>query len=164
MIKWIKYNEITPLQVFFLIPGIEVATGILSLYGDIFEAGAGHDAWISLLIGGFVAQMGIIMAVKLSSYYPQDTIYQYSQKILGKVLGNIFSVLLIIYYYMFTAGVLMKFSVILKIWTYPKTPIIVIFFLLVLPCFYVARNNLKVSARFVQASIILTFWIIVFLI
>lgn len=164
MIKWIKYNEITPLQLLFIIPGVQIGVGVLSLYGDVFSAGAGHDAWISVILSGFTSQIGVFFIVKLCSYYPKDTLFQFSQKLLGKPLGILLSILITLYFILSAAFILRTYVIVLKIWEFPKTPNLVLIILLLIPAFYVARNGLKVVARFTEATFLLTAWIIVLLV
>lgn len=94
----LKKNKITNVQTVVIIANYTLASGILSLPRTSVEAVKTPDAWISVIFGGLVAIILGIMMVKLSQRFPEKTFYQYSPEILGKVIGNLLSCVLILYF------------------------------------------------------------------
>ncbi|WP_155252450.1 GerAB/ArcD/ProY family transporter, partial [Paenibacillus polymyxa] len=50
------------------------------------------------LIGGCIVILVILVMVKLSLQFPENTVYQYSRRIVGTIPGGFLSMLLIIYF------------------------------------------------------------------
>ncbi|KUO53365.1 MAG: hypothetical protein APF76_08985 [Desulfitibacter sp. BRH_c19] len=157
-------NTITSFQLIFLIPGIQVGVGILSLYRTVFEAGAGPDAWISIIIVGFLAQTAIFLMIHLASCFPEDSLIDYVNKLLGKFLGKLFSAGIMLYFIITSASIANVFAFVLRIWALRETPFFILVLFSLVPASYIIANGVKVLARFSFIVFALTWWIILILI
>ncbi|WP_223591032.1 spore germination protein [Neobacillus bataviensis] len=92
----------TPQAVIVLINYI-LAAGILTLPRTSVEKVKTPDVWLSVIIGGLIAIIAGIIMVKLSQQFPEKTIYQYSQVLLGKWLGGMLSLLIVGYFFTLAA-------------------------------------------------------------
>jgi len=156
--KKYAYNEITLLQYIFLINGMQVGTGVLSLPRVIAEK-AGTDGWIALFIGGFLSMLAGILIVKIGEKYPNDTLYDLLIRFFGKILGKIAVVLYLIYFAFYSCVILVNGMLYFKGWLLPKTPDYIVMFLFAIPTFLVARNGIRIIGRYCELIFYMTFWI-----
>ncbi|MGY4797199.1 spore germination protein [Lysinibacillus fusiformis] len=94
---------ITTPQAVVVVTNFILATGILTLPRTSVEKVKTPDVWITVILGGLIMMIAGIIMVKLSQKFPYKTFYQYSQDILGKWVGRLFS-LPIIGYFLVTSG------------------------------------------------------------
>ncbi|MCW9129645.1 spore germination protein [Bacillus paramycoides] len=76
-----------------------LAIGILTLPRTVAEKVHTPDVWITVILGGLIAIAAGVIIVKLSQQFPEKTFYQYSQDIVGKWLGVLISLLIIVYFF-----------------------------------------------------------------
>lgn len=79
------------------------AVGILTLPRTATEKLKTPDVWITVIVGGLIAMVAGVIIVKLSQQFPGKTFYQYSQEIVGKWVGALFSLLIIGYFVMLSS-------------------------------------------------------------
>lgn len=96
-------DKISSSQALVILVNYILATGILTLPRESVEKVKTPDVWISVFIGGIIAMIAGIIIVKLSQRFPEKTFYQYNQKIVGKWLGWILSLLIISYFFTISA-------------------------------------------------------------
>lgn len=91
-------DQITTPQAAVIVMNYILGAGILTLPRTAAESVQTPDIWISVILGGVIALVAVIIATKLSQRYPGKTIYQYSQEIIGKWAGRLFSLLMVSYF------------------------------------------------------------------
>ncbi|MBW4080665.1 GerAB/ArcD/ProY family transporter [Paenibacillus sp. S150] len=96
-------DKITTTQAALFLTNTVLGAGILTLPRGVTEAVKTPDAWMSVLLGGGIVMLVILLMVKLSQQFPGKTIYQYSQRIAGTAAGG-FLCMLLIAYFIITAG------------------------------------------------------------
>lgn len=96
-------DKITSTQAVIFITDSVLGAGILTLPRDVAEQTQTPDAWLSILLGGGVVMLAVLLMVKLSQQFPESTIFEFSSKIAGKVPGSVMS-LLLIFYFLVLAG------------------------------------------------------------
>lgn len=154
-----KTNQITSFQLIFVLSGAQIGVGFITLYRDIFEAGAGPDAWISVLIAGLIAQVAIFLIVHLASRFPDETIATYSKKLLGPI-GWLLSFGIFIYFLIVSAMVCRHYAAIIKVWELPKTPLFILILMMLAPASYVLFYEIRIIARFSLVIYFSTWWLI----
>ncbi|MEW6622704.1 MAG: GerAB/ArcD/ProY family transporter [Bacillota bacterium] len=159
-----KQHQITSFQLIFIVAGIQIGVGILSLYRVTFEAGAGTDAWMGVLLAWFIAQIAIFLIVHLCSIFPEDSLIDYSSKILGRVLGWLLSFTVLGYFLGAAAIISRTFAEVLQVWTLQKTPIPVLISLTLIPSLYLILLGIKAFARFAMVILLLTWWLLLTLV
>lgn len=91
-------DKITTSQASIILTNSMLGAGILTLPRSLVKAVQTPDAWISVVLGGIVVFMAIMIMVKLSQQFPGKTVFQYSKRIVGNLPGGVLSSLLILYF------------------------------------------------------------------
>ncbi|MCR6095596.1 GerAB/ArcD/ProY family transporter [Salipaludibacillus agaradhaerens] len=91
-------DKITTPQTVVFITSYNIAIGILTLPRVTVEEADSPDVWITVILGAVIAFISGIIIVKLSQQFVEKTFYQYSQDIVGNLVGKAFSMLFIIYF------------------------------------------------------------------
>ncbi|MBP3961542.1 GerAB/ArcD/ProY family transporter [Paenibacillus lignilyticus] len=146
-------NEITVLQYIFMIHATQLGFGLLSLPADLAMY-AGTDGWISLLIGWALAVLASLFIVQVMKKHQDDTIYDLIPRYFGKVLGFILNSCMIVFF-MFGFFVSFLSAVgFFKLELLANTPNFLLVLLFALPTYQLARNNVRILARYAE----ITFW------
>ncbi|REK76636.1 GerAB/ArcD/ProY family transporter [Paenibacillus paeoniae] len=123
-------------QLFWLVFSIEIVlTMLYSVPAAVKEAS--QDAWISMIVAGIIGLGFVLLAVKLSMRYPQQTFVQYSQTILGKWAGRIIIVPYFIMWMYLNSMALRNSADFVYLTLFTKTPLYVIMITLMILVVYV---------------------------
>ncbi|MBY0147915.1 endospore germination permease [Neobacillus niacini] len=111
-----------------------VTTEIIAMIGLTISPAiqiAKQDAWLSMLAGGVMGIALTFLAVKLSILHPNQSLVQYSQKLLGKWLGRLIVLPYLLAWYVLPAILLRSFADFLHLILLNRTPLwlIVLLFL-----------------------------------
>lgn len=142
-------NTITITQLALTITAVQIGTGIAVLPRQMSKA-AGHDGWISALLGGllFIA-LGLVM-LGLAARFPGQDLYAYLPRILGKPLSMLIIVILIVCSLgILTVGTRAYVDVV-QLWSLPRTPRWVLASLTLLPGLYLAWCGLPAITRMAE--------------
>jgi spore germination protein len=96
-------DQITTVQTVMLISNFIMGAGILTLPRSVTEKTQTPDAWISVIISGLITMLIGFIMVKLCKRFPDKSLYQFSQIIIGKWLGSFISLIIVIYYIVLSA-------------------------------------------------------------
>ncbi|MGG2026571.1 GerAB/ArcD/ProY family transporter [Gottfriedia sp. S16(2024)] len=91
-------DQISTNQTVMLIVNFIFGAGILILPRSVTDKVKTPDGWISVIISGLLITLLAFLLVMLCKQYPNETYFQFTQKIIGKWLGISLSILIIIYY------------------------------------------------------------------
>lgn len=91
-------DKVSAMQASIAVSSIIIGVGILYITRDEAKAVGTPDIWISSFLGGVLAVIVGAIDVKLSQRFPGKTFYQYSAVIVGKFIGGILSLIMIIYF------------------------------------------------------------------
>lgn len=91
-------DQISTNQTVMLIVNFIFGAGILILPRSVTDKVKTPDGWISVIISGLLITLLAFLLVKLCKQYPNETYFQFTQKIIGKWLGISLSIIIIIYY------------------------------------------------------------------
>lgn len=128
-----------------MIPTI-IATGILSI-PSVSGRYALHDMWMTPILGSLIGFLTVFIAWKLHHLYPRMTPIEYSEKILGKSLGRIFSFLLVAFYLHNTGIIIRQYSDFITNYVLFDTPAIAISVTITFVSALAVRGGLEVIAR-----------------
>jgi len=134
-------------QLMFFILQSQIGVGLLSL-PYMVHLHAKNDGWISVIIAGIVVFVFMFIMWSLGKRFPNDTIYEYSNKIVGKYVGTVISFMYALNFFIISIFVVTITVNILKKWILTFTPPYVIIICIVGTGVYLARENLKVIGRF----------------
>ncbi|MEO3944418.1 GerAB/ArcD/ProY family transporter [Gorillibacterium sp. CAU 1737] len=96
-----KNERLTTGQALFLFIGSMMGSELMTLPREVAQTGKVPDVWISIIISGlFYAFISWIM-VKLAECYPQQTFYEFIQRLIGSWAGKAIGLLLVIYFLVF---------------------------------------------------------------
>ncbi|THF76406.1 GerAB/ArcD/ProY family transporter [Cohnella fermenti] len=91
-------DKITSSQAVVFLTNTVLGAGILTMPRGITQAMKTPDSWLTILVGGMVVMLVILLMVKLGQQFPGKTVFQYSAIIAGRIPGGLLSLLLIGYF------------------------------------------------------------------
>ncbi|TMV48915.1 spore gernimation protein [Paenibacillus mesophilus] len=137
--------------------GVLVIPGITAKY-------AGIDLWLTPILaslGGFIV---VYVAYTLHKLYPDRTIVQAAERILGRIPGKVVG-LGICFFYLHIAGLLLRnYAEFLAVLFLPKTPIVVLSGCMIAVCAFAVRGGLEVIGRTAQLIVPVFTLLLLFLI
>lgn len=139
-------GKISALQMLLMLYPTIIATGILSV-PSITARYAHNDFWFSPIIASVVGFMTVYIAVQLQKAYPEQTVTEYSTKIIGRIPGKVFGLLLLFFYTESTGDITRMYSMFISNSFLPQTPEIVIIATMVLVCAFCVYGGLEVIGR-----------------
>ncbi|UVI28753.1 GerAB/ArcD/ProY family transporter [Paenibacillus spongiae] len=142
----LEKGRISPLQMGMIMYSTVTATAILSLPA-ITAMHAGRDMWLSPIWGLLSGGISIFLAIMLGKRYPQETVIEYSNHILGRILGKLVGLIYLLFYIHLSSLILKEYGYFLVNNFYMRTPIIVIIGSFALLCAFNARGGIEVIAR-----------------
>lgn len=117
-----------------------------------------NDAWIGSLLGMVVAIPFVLLAVRLGLRFPDKTIIEYSEILLGKYLGKLIGSILIWYWIQAATALTRELGESFTIAIMPETPILAFIVVMVFLTANAARNGLEVVGRMSDNGI----WVVLF--
>ncbi|SFT05485.1 GerAB/ArcD/ProY family transporter [Paenibacillus sp. BC26] len=145
-----KEASITGRQLFSLVVMAQLGTEVLSL-PHVGSGVSGHDTWLSVLLSGLAAQVGIMLIWWLGSRYPSRNFFAYVPLIVGKPIGFCVNLVYGCYYAISGLLVTLLYTDILKRWLFIITPTWIILLLLLFVSGYAATSTLKKLAFLSQS-------------
>ena len=149
-------EKISALQLGLLIIVTVIGVGILTLPRTVTEI-ADTDGWLLIIIGGALVIVLALIINSLGNMFPDKTIIEYSQELVGRPLSYLIGSILIIYFTLIAAYSVRIFGEVLKMYLLPKTPIEIIIITFLITIIYLVRNNLEGIARFYEIIILIMF-------
>ncbi|MEC2055895.1 endospore germination permease [Peribacillus psychrosaccharolyticus] len=159
-----RSEKISSFQLGILIYAAIAVTAILYLPASSYSS-AERDFWFSPIISSLFGILTIFSVTKLGSYYPHDTLIQYSGKIIGKIAGKIWGALFLIYTLSIAIQVTWQYGEFVNAYFLPRTPRVVVLGSMAFICAYAIRQGVEVIARLAQilTPIIILAFIFVFI-
>lgn len=151
------FNDITLLQYIFIINGVQVGIGVLTLPRDIASV-AQTSGWISILIGYVVSLIGSFIIITVMKQHPKDTIYDLLVRTFGKWIGRLIAFVWVVYFSVGGYIILTTTIRILVVWVLPETLYFLLVFLVLFPWVFIARNGVRIIGRYSQLIFFLTLW------
>ncbi|GAV14971.1 spore germination protein [Paenibacillus sp. NAIST15-1] len=153
-------EKITTQQAAVFVANYILGVGILTLPRAAAEKVKTPDIWLSVILGGLVAMIAGIIVAKLSQQFPGKTFYEYSQLIVGKWLGIVLNVSIIIYFIATSGNMVRAMSEVMNLYLLEGTPrwVVIISFLWV--GIYIMVGGVSAIARFFEIVFPLTVLII----
>jgi spore germination protein AB len=109
--------QVSPFLVFFLVHSIQVGVGVL-VYQRSIAKSAGYDAWISVILAGAMVHVIVWMMYKILEKGNGDIISVH-RNIFGKFIGDLFSILFILYFTMLAIIIVRTYIQIVQVWMFP---------------------------------------------
>ncbi|EHS56719.1 GerAB/ArcD/ProY family transporter [Paenibacillus kribbensis] len=141
-----KESTITRNQLFLLIIKFEIGVDILSLPYQMRLSSKGGGL-ISVLIGGFLTQLIILLCWLLLRRFPSSSIYQILTQLTGSWIGKILTATYIAFYLLMGTSVLASAYDVINRWMLQFTPRWAILTLFLFSSIYLVRENLRTITR-----------------
>lgn len=120
-------------------------------YPLITELKEPTDAWIGALVGTIVSVPAVLWIVHLGLKFPNKTIVEYSEILLGKFLGKLVGLVLLWYWLGIAAHVAREVGEAYTVAIMPETPILVFMITMAFLGANAARNGLELVGRVGEA-------------
>ena len=135
---------------------------------NISSSFAKQDTWISGIIGLLIGLFAVYIFSKFGNLYPQLTLIQAIQKILGKWLGTFVAALFLIYPLITVVAFIRELGDFITTEMMPETPTLAVQILFICIIIFAVRLGLEVIARtgeiFLPCIILLFLLLVIFLI
>ncbi|MGK4043428.1 endospore germination permease [Heyndrickxia oleronia] len=142
-------GKITSLQMALLMYPTIVATAILAV-PSLTAKYAQQDLWISPILASVVGLFTVYVTCRLNKLYPNKTIIQMSENIMGKVPGKLITLFFLFFYIHVTGLIVRDYSEFLVGSFFFKTPITIISGSMVFLCALAVRGGIEVLGRMAQ--------------
>lgn len=139
--------KISRRQLFLIIPNLLFGKAI-GITSGVIARKVGADTWISITLGFIISFVIIAMLVYLSSRFPEKTIIGYSEEILGKWMGKLIGLIMIMLFIILYATSANVMVLHIKDYFLIETPDIVICMIYTLLCTYGVYLGIEVIIRF----------------
>lgn len=93
----IKYKDIAPRQFYILAFGLTIGTSILVTPSGLAHT-AREDAWMASLFSLLINLLMVVLYIAIARLYPGQSIFEIHEKVLGKLLGKLFSLIYLFYF------------------------------------------------------------------
>lgn len=156
-------EKISAAQLGLLFFAVTAYDGILFI-PKITGKEAGRDLWLSPIWAHLLGLLFVLAMLKLSRMFPQETVIQYSRRLLGSFLGKMIGVLVIFYGVNLTSVILREYCDFISVVFLRKTPTIIIMGGMILLVTYAVRGGLEILGRLAQLFLPITFFVFALLI
>lgn len=114
-------SSVSNRQIFFLLLLTMTAYTVISIPKVIVQS-SGTGGWLSLMITALLFAVFVVVIVRLNSAFPGMMLFEYSQRIVGRIMAYVLAVYFILYFLMISAYLNVELSAVLRAGFYPKTP------------------------------------------
>lgn len=163
MITVSRYPDVSARQATALI-GLLLLTQSLVLAPSVMAEYAQQDMWISVMLSIIMTVLLAALTVWLSSRFPEYTVIQFSEKLLGRFFGKFVGILFFLYFVTITVTNVQLVSQVFKTMFMPLTPNPVFAFMIMAFAFYCSVQRVGTLARMSTILFIITFAIAIFVI
>ncbi|KXS42150.1 MULTISPECIES: GerAB/ArcD/ProY family transporter [unclassified Candidatus Frackibacter] len=140
-------DRISTRQLYIMVISILIGVNTL-IIPRLMTSVAGVDGWILPITSGIVVIINMYLLIRINSAFPNLTFIEYSEIILGKFIGKILSLGLLLYFLFLTSINIRLFSSAIKPFLIPQTPIEVLLLSTLIMPTYLIRHGVEPIARF----------------
>ncbi|MCY9659574.1 GerAB/ArcD/ProY family transporter [Paenibacillus chondroitinus] len=150
-------NKITRLQFIFLIHGMQVGVGVITMPSTLAGI-SGTDGWIAI-IGGWVCSVVASLAmIQIMKKYPGGTVIDLVRHYFGKWSGTLLTLVFAVYMILFAYLIFDRMALLIKTWIMQQSYTYVLMLLFVVPAFMVVKGGVRSLGRFAEVVILSTVW------
>lgn len=142
----LEKGKISPHQFTIMVASFIVGGSILYVPSGLIHS-AKQDAWLANILVVGLGLLLVFLFNTLGSRFPTMNLAEYSEKIFGKSLGKIISLLYFIYFFLSTANFVRQIGDFVTIQILPDTPILAIHFLFIIIVIMGVRYGLEPFSR-----------------
>lgn len=134
---------VSPYLLFFLIHSTQTGVAVLSFQTKIIK-GAGHDAWVSVLLIGLVMHIIFLMMLFIMKNSSAGDILSFHTDSFGKYVGGMLNIILAIYFSLISLTALHTYIDILQIWVFDGIASWEFSLLLTVLIFYIISGGFRI--------------------
>ncbi|AMA74102.1 GerAB/ArcD/ProY family transporter [Aneurinibacillus thermoaerophilus] len=153
--------SLTPVQLVFLIFGVIIGTGFITLPRGVMEK-AREDAWLTIILAIGFCFFSLWLILRIARVFPGDTVIEYNVKLFGRTVGLLFNLSLAGYYLFFTITGIRVMAEVVRSEMLPFTPIEVIIGSMLLILLYSSWDGLMPIVRIHESGIPSSIFMLVF--
>jgi spore germination protein KB len=142
----IEKGRISAMQMAFMMYPTIMATALLWVPKATAEH-AGRDMWLSPILASLTGFLSVYLADRLNRMYPQETIIQYSEHIVGRILGKITGFVYVLFFLLLEWTILREYGEVIVGQFLPRTPLLVVIGSMLLLCASAVRGGVEVLGR-----------------
>jgi spore germination protein (amino acid permease) len=154
MDQMIQLEKISIIQLISLVILTQVGVSVLTIPYNMSDH-SGYDSWMSVLIGGVIAQVAILIIYQLGRRYADRPLPQYMSAIAGKPLGSILNLFFAAYCAESSLLVVVSYADVLNRWVLFTTPWFMLIAVSVAIAAYTASSSLRSIAAITHMLLIL---------
>lgn len=151
-------TTIAPYMTGFVVMSTQIGVGILG-YQRVVAAESGHDAWISVAIAGLLSHLTIWIICRTLRHYPSADLFGIHRDVYGKIIGNLFSLLYILYFIAMAMVILRGYIEVVQSWIFPGIPIWILGSILLFLAMYTVLGGIRVITGYAIISVFITIWL-----
>jgi spore germination protein (amino acid permease) len=153
-------NKITLMQYIFLIHGVQMGVGVLTLPRELAEK-SGTDGWIAIIICCFFSTMASLIIIQIMKKYPNGTILDLLTHYFGKWIGRVGTIVFALYFALLANVVFIREALFIQAWILPRTEVYILILLLSIPSYLIVRNNISIVGRYSEFVFFMTVWTVI---
>ncbi|NOU97275.1 GerAB/ArcD/ProY family transporter [Paenibacillus sp. LMG 31456] len=142
----LEKGKISAFQLGVLLYPTVLATGFLTL-PTLTSQYARNDLWLTGFLATLFGFVTIYIATRLHQLYPNQTIIQYGEQIIGKIPGKILAFIYFLYFNHGTGIIIRQYADFVTGNFLFKTPILLIISSITLLCAFTVRGGIELLAR-----------------
>lgn len=139
-------QQISNRQGSWLLLAAVIGTVFLPLPGIVSQA-AGSAGWISVIVGYSMSLVPVYLIYKTGAVYVGKTLPEYTELMLGKIIGKMVNLYLLTLYFYLTAMLVRQLGELYTVAIMPRTPIIIFSASILILVVFMLRQGLEVLAR-----------------
>ncbi|SDX99172.1 GerAB/ArcD/ProY family transporter [Thermoactinomyces sp. DSM 45892] len=139
-------DKITSTQFLFFILQTQLGVGILSLAHQIHKDAKG-GAWISVIMGGVISQVMIVIFWAFLKKNPASNFLQAMEKLVGKITAKGLVIGYSCFFALVTVLELSEYIRIITKWVFPETPVWINILIVAIAVVYLAKESLGTITR-----------------
>jgi spore germination protein KB len=138
---------------------------VMLLVPAITAKHAHQDMWLSPIWASLVGFTAVFLAYKLNKLYPQQTLIEYSELILGKVFGKIIGAVYLFFYLHVSGIVVREYGEFVSGTFLPHTPMVFVFGTMLLVSAFAVYGGLEVIGRCSEiiVPVVLLLYLLIFI-
>lgn len=156
----LKEQQIKPHQLAFLVTQAQIGGGLLMLPAKVHSLAQG-DAWISVLLGGLMSQLFIVIIWCLNKRFPSYSLYDFLPALLGRFMGRLVQLIYVAFFTLVTSFIIIRFARTIQNWVLIDTPRWVLIAMMTSLCIYLGRESLRTVSRFFNVVFVCNILVII---
>ncbi|PEF32763.1 GerAB/ArcD/ProY family transporter [Bacillus wiedmannii] len=145
------YYKVSPIFMFFLLHSTQFGIGALG-FSRILSKYAENDAWLSIILVGLLTH-GIIFGIYYMLKVAGGNLIRIHIYVYGKVIGNLFNIGFVIYYFLVSISIIRGYIEIIQIWMFPTLSTLMGTVVLCVLIYYIMSSGFRVITGLCVISI-----------